>query len=230
MVTRSLALVDHSSGVSARDLQKFCSALDRQLAEEVAPVWGRYVTPFVAKAGAQLDPKTWVLHVWDNVRSAKDAGALGFHETEGADHVPVGHVFTELAKREGSAWTTIADHEALEMVGDEWINLEVARVKSGSVELWPREICDAVQGLTYERNGVVLSDFVLPEYFIDGSDGPYDFMRRLPAPFAIDPTGYSSIRIIKDGRVRGKDIYGARYAVSRRDMRALSRKASRFRW
>jgi len=543
--------------VSGRDLQRFADALERQLAEEVAPVWGRYVGPFIAKPATELDPKTWVLNLWKNPRDARDAGALGYHETSGKDCVPVGHVFTELAEKDGS-WTTIADHEALEMVGDEWVNMEVARLlPNGSVELWPRELCfsgetrvdmadgtqrviqelaaesrtfsirtieasgrrgvaeavawqtgtavdvvrvrltdgrsvrctpyhrfmltdgtykaakhlehgdqlysdvtprlsaphfadrraidaepfrqhfitfgadtnlsnahfgqsaptnllttkvaiacqsllagrvehvlavrakeeviridaggcvalvanlhpfrnltvrpregqamrevelaaitdlavalrvgrtypqpaglglvdagpepvlnrrrpvvvrrvapsggirgagslqppemrraevlrpvgsgatvnraetwhgsvvdavqpdgkadvydlhvpethnfaieggiyvhncDAVQGLTYMRKGVELSDFVLPEYFIEGSDGPYDFLGKLDGPFTIDETGYSTIRTIKDGRVKTKDFYGPRYAPWRKEPRTLSRKASRFRW
>lgn len=216
--------------MSGRDLQRFADALERQLAEEVAPHWGRYVGPFIAKSTAELDPKTWRLNLWKSPRDARDAGALGYHETFGKDCTPVGHVFTELAEKEGS-WTTIADHEALEMVGDEWVNMEVARVlPDGSVELWPRELCDACQGLTYMRKGVELSDFLLPEYFIEGSDGPYDFLGKLDGPFTIDETGYSTIRTIRNGKVKTKDFYGPRYAPWRREPRTLSRKASRFRW
>lgn len=231
MGTTLLAIVDHASGVPSGEITKFVAALDRQLSEDVAPRWGRYVSPYAAKPGAVLDPKTWVLNLWRNPRDARDAGALGYHETFGKDCVPVGHVFTELSVKDGSTWTSVADHEALEMVGDPEINLEVVRVRSATlVELWPRELCDAVQGLTYDRDGVNLSNFVLPEYFVEGADGPFDHLGKLKHPFAIDPSGYSSIRSIAHGKVTQHDIYGPRYAEWRKSKREYSRKSTRFRW
>lgn len=223
-----LVLVDHDSGISNAELQKFCAALERQLGDDVAPAWGRYVVPWVAKSTRNLADRAWRLHLWKQPRSASDAGVMGFHETRGKDHVPEGHVFVDLVKSQGENWTVIASHEAIEMVGDEWINLEVVRVRdNGSVELWPRELCDAVQGLTYRKLGVELSDFVLPEYFIDASDGPYDFMKTLTRPFSIHESGYSSVRYIKNGKVTRRDVYGHAYASWRREARTLSRKASR---
>lgn len=223
-----LVLVDHASGLTGAELQKFCNALERQLGDDVAPAWGRYAVPWVAKTDEHLADRAWRLHLWKQPRDASDAGMLGFHETRGKDHVPEGHVFVELVKSQGENWTVIASHEAVEMVGDEWINLEVVRERAnGTVELWPRELCDAVQGLTYRKLGVELSDFVLPEYFIDASDGPYDFMKNLTKPFSIHGTGYSSVRFIKNGKVTQRDVYGHAYAAWRRAARTFSRKSSR---
>ena len=228
MANAEMVLVDHGSGLSGADLQKFCTALERQLGDDVAPAWGRYAVPWVAATDEKLADKAWRLHFWKNPRQASDAGMLGFHETRGPDHVPQGHVFVELVKTQGENWTVIASHEAVEMAGDEWINLEVSRTRpGGAVELWPRELCDAVQGLHYPKGDVEVSDFVLPEYFIDGADGPFDFSRGLKAPFTIDHSGYSSVRTIKGGKVTQKDIYGAAYPAWRRELRAFSRRHAR---
>lgn len=228
MANAELVLVDHASGLTGAELQKFCNALELQLGDDVAPAWGRYAVPWVAKTDEHLADRAWRLHLWKQPRDASDAGMLGFHETRGKDHVPEGHVFVDLVKSQGENWTVIASHEAVEMVGDEWINLEVVRERgNGTVELWPRELCDAVQGLTYRKLGVELSDFVLPEYFIDASDGPYDFMKNLTKPFSIHGTGYSSVRFIKNGKVTQRDVYGHAYAAWRRASRAFSRKSSR---
>ncbi len=43
------------------------------------------------------------------------------------------------------------------------------------------EVCDPVENLTYQLDGVPVSDFVFPSYFSDGS-GPYDEMGVLTGP------------------------------------------------
>jgi hypothetical protein len=114
------------------------------------------------------------------------------------------------------------------MLGDENINLDVSRVRrDGVVELWPRELCDAVQGLTYVKSGVPVSNFVMPEYFIEGSDGPFDYLKCLKHAFEIHHTGYSAIREVRGGHITDRDIYGAAYPAWRRALNPLSRKAAR---
>lgn len=223
-----LAIVDHASGVSAEELRKFSYALDEQLLRDVAPIWGRYVVPWVSGVNVSIGPRVWALHLWKNTLNASHGGAYGVHETLGLDHVPVGHVFLDPIRAANESWTQIASHEALEMVADEWVNLEVARERNGGrVELWPREICDAVQGLYYSVRGVRMSNFVYPEWFIDGSDGPYDHLRALTKPFEIHATGYAAIRRITGGKITPRNVYGAAYPPWRKKQRAFSRKVRR---
>ena len=155
---------------------------------------------------------------------------MGHHTTQGKDHVPVGHVFIESCRRNQLTWTMVASHEAVEMVGDEWVNLDVARILGdGSLELWPRELCDAVQGVGYAVNGVMLSDFVYPEYFISGSDGPYDHCRELEEPFGIHKTGYASVLTIKNGIAQRRDQYGANHVDWHQDEKLFARMHERWR-
>ena len=228
MAFADLVLLDHDSGIAPADLRRFSHALADQISDDVAPVWGRLVVPWVGAVKGDYSPRTWKFHFWKNPRAAHEKGAYGYHGVQGADHVPEGHVFTELIQRSGELWTVIASHEALEMVADEWVNLEVSRKGADGVwELWPREICDAVQGLSYRVGGVDMSDFVYPEWFIPGSDGPFDHLRRLGSPFEIHASGYASVRRINGGRLSTRNVYGAAYPTWRRKKRALSRKARR---
>ena len=46
-----------------------------------------------------------------------------------------------------------------------------------------QELCDPVEddSLAYSKNGVMVSDFVTPKYFVPGSAGPWDFGEHLSA-------------------------------------------------
>lgn len=87
--------------------------------------------------------------------------------------------------------------------------------------------CDPCQGLSYDIVGVKVSDFVYPEWFIPGSDGPFDHMRRLSRPFEIHESGYAAIRRVNGGRITSRNVYGAAYPSWRKKRRAMSRKARR---
>jgi len=228
MRTIDLALVNHDSGLLPTELRQFSYALEEQLREDVAPIWGRCANPWVAGGVENLPPKVWQLHFWGTPRDAHVSGALGYHQTQGNQHVPVGHVFVKTIRTHGEEWSVIASHEAIEMLGNEWINLEVSRTRAnGAKELWPRELCDACQGLSYQRKGVALSDFVYPEWFIEGSDGPFDHLRQLKEPFQIHESGYAAIRKIVGGSITERNVYGAAYPRWRKKSRPGSRKVRR---
>lgn len=221
-----LVLIDHGTGLPADEFRRFSYVLGDQLRDHVGIHYGRYVVPWVGAASGKFSARTWKLHFWKSPKAAQAQGALGYHETEGDDHIPVGYVFTDLIKRHNEDWRVIASHEACEMVANEWINLEVARRgEDGKWELWPREICDAVQGLSYELDGIPVSNFVTPEWFIDGSDGPYDHMRKLTKPFEIHESGYAAIRRVIGGKVTSRNLYGATYPSWRQRSRELSRRS-----
>lgn len=225
----SLVVLNHTQCVSEPDLARFVNALDLQLRRDVTPVWGRYLVPWVARDLQGIDPKAWQLHLWTSPRDATEAGMLGSHTTQGADHVPIGHVFLENCQIHKESWTSVASHEVIEMMGDEYVNLDVARtLPNGVIELWPRELCDPVQGVTYAVNGVTLSNFVYPEFFIEKADGPFDHCRVLSQPFEIHPSGYAAILTIQDGRAQRRDRFGASYPDWRRAARPFARKQARW--
>ena len=187
---------------------------------------------FAARPDAVLPPRTWKLYVFDEPADLKDTGRYGFHRQEGPDATPVGYVFVGLCDRFRESWTEVVSHEVIEMLGDPWVNIDVRRRGPSGLELWPRELCDAVQGQNYRSSpvdGVEVANFVFPEYFLDGADGPYDFLGMLTAPFSVAPSGYSAItKVGTDGRVAAENLFGVHYPAWRRQARIASRRDARY--
>lgn len=220
----SLAVINHDPSIDEQRLAQFVRALDTQIRVDFQPIWGRDLVVWAARPDAILAPRTWKLHLHDGYAPTEAAGALGRHATYGRDHVPEGHVYVQTCRDHLEEWTVIASHEALEMLVDEWVNLVVERKTPDGVELWPREVCDAVQGTHYEVYGVRVANFVTPEFFVDGADGPYDHLELLKAPFEIFPTGYSLVRVMRSGQTELVNRYGAAYPAWRKEVRPHSRK------
>jgi hypothetical protein len=107
-------------------------------------------------------------------------------------------------------WSHALSHEILEMLAD----------PTDEIHATPyvlREVCDPVEGLSYQLVGVAVSDFVFPSYFAGGS-GPYDEMHQLIESVTIQsaanggsvprqPTGnterYGTNRVVSAGTIRG---------------------------
>jgi hypothetical protein len=81
-------------------------------------------------------------------------------------------------------------HEVLETIIDPYVNFWADLDADHEVAL---EVCDPVEGDSYEIDGVAVSNFVGPRWFSDGK-GPYDFMGRLTAPRTMSPGGYMVLR------------------------------------
>lgn len=219
----SIAIINRTSKKTPLDIARCARAIDWQVRTHVAPVWGFYASVFYAREEERLPPSTWRVYLYQELKELGDAGRLGYHRLEGDVPTPVGHVFIGPSERAAEPWSGIVSHEVIEMLGDPWINLEVRRC----LDLWPRELCDAVQGQYYKPpfiDGLEVANFVFPEYFIEGAKGPFDQLNTLTAPFSIAPTGYSIVR--KEGLM--KAIYGEGYASWRRELRPASRRAERY--
>ncbi len=227
MIT-SIALINKSSK-STEDVQAFARAMNKQIVLHLAPVWQRYAVCWMAKEDAHIGAEAWTVFLYDEPRNQEDATALGHHETRGTECVPVGYVFIKGAERSGTSWTVIASHEILDMLGDAWMNDTVTRYMPGNaLELWPREICDAVQGQSYEIEGIAVSNFLYPAAFVDRAQGPYDYLRTTSAPFQVTKGGYSTILRITESGTQQVNLYGHEYPDYDKGVRPLSRKAKRF--
>jgi hypothetical protein len=125
--------------------------------------------------------------------------ALGYHDRYDRG-IPFGIVFTALSQEMGEPWSVTLSHEALELIGDPEVNLLVAGAHPTEPERdvfhW-YEMCDAVQAESYEIDGVMVSNFILPLYFTGGDEkgGRNDFLGRLHdgkalRSFGVNPGGY----------------------------------------
>ncbi len=99
------------------------------------------------------------------------------------------------------------------MLGDPWINL-AADPGNGSL-LNAYELCDAVEQNSYKAsNGIELSNFVTPRWFITGAKGPYDHLGRCKTPLEIWPGGYASTPAAPGTRCTGTRVRGTSAAPS----------------
>lgn len=103
-------------------------ALQRQVAEHLAPAWGVNAAVTFLPAGSAPLKGSWWLVVLDN---PDQAGALVYHDlTE--EGRPMGKVFAATDMQYNRQWTVSASHELLEMLVDPDLNL-AATVERGGV-------------------------------------------------------------------------------------------------
>lgn len=172
-----ISVVNHSNDTIAdAELQRTIRAINRQIAEDFAPCWGMSATLRLEGRSSKEPDKIQVpdmrgdavLYIWD--KSDVD-GAIGYHFTNNRG-IPYGFVFLDVAAAIGENWTVTLSHEALELIADPECNLLVIGphpADDRDVFHW-FEMCDAVQGDTYEIDGVEVSNFVLPLYFTGTRD------------------------------------------------------------
>ncbi|MFV0524943.1 MAG: hypothetical protein ACK5RL_10615 [Acidimicrobiales bacterium] len=176
-------------------------AVNRQIWEDFFPIWGcgwnlRLDEPSFDPTGItleQLDDETPEPVQADGVLYLVDAaslnGALGYHIVN-TIQMPVGFVFTDTIEH----WSVTLSHEALEMIVDPMLNLfapgpSPRPADRGRLVLHTYEVCDVVETFSYEIDGVRVSDFVTPRYFVDGGSprGRNDFLGLGLRSFAVMP-------------------------------------------
>lgn len=200
-----ISIINHTNGqLNDEDVQNAIRAINRQIEEDFKPYWSMGATlRLEGMSGTQPTPQSAadmrgsaIIYLWDK---ADIPGALGYHDRNNLG-IPFGFVFTELSAGLGESWTTTMSHEALELIGDPQVNLLVAgphpEDTTKEVFHW-HEMCDATQDETYEIDGVVVSNFVLPLYFTGEEErsGRNDFLSReyngeTLKSFGINPGGY----------------------------------------
>jgi hypothetical protein len=202
-----ISVVNHTNGmISDEDLQRAIRAINRQVREDFEPNWGMGATLHLAgrttEAPDKISPPDLrgdaIIYLWDHTDVP---GALGYHY-QTAQGVPFGFVFAALSKEIGEEWSVTLSHEVLELIGDSETNLLVMGPhpkEARDVFHW-YEMCDAVQAESYEIDGVLVSNFVLPLYFTGTRDFDEigtrnDFLGRSHdgetlRSFGINPGGY----------------------------------------
>ncbi|MGH7109093.1 MAG: hypothetical protein ACREFK_01560 [Stellaceae bacterium] len=188
-----IVVINESSALAGVDLMPIVAALQRQVSEHFYPAWGIDARLTLMAPKWQPPADSWQLALLDD---SDQASALGYHETTAAG-LPLGKVFVRTSQQDGENWTVCASHELLEMLADPWIcETVLVQASAGAGTLYPREVCDAVEGATCLIDGVQVSDFVLPSYWFPGVPGvtpaaPFDHLGKLSAPLpALLPGGY----------------------------------------
>jgi hypothetical protein len=176
MAQPSIAIINFSN-VSDPEVQQALRAVNRQIQEDFTPIWGQGRE--LQLQSSRVDPTAPNVNLEEEQVSADSVlylvtestlpGALGYHDMNTAE-VPVGFVFTEPGD-----WTITLSHEALELIVDPTVNIFVPGPdpRQGAAPdswLWHTyEVCDAVERMSYQIDGVAVSDFVTPNYFRPGN-------------------------------------------------------------
>ena len=161
-------------------MDRVARALQTQVDRDLDPVWGVRARVEVAAEDA-VPSGAWPIYVLDEPRHG-----LGVHVD------PNGRPYAET--RSGADWSLRASHELLEMLADpdgqRFMLGRCTATRSPRLQVgYLVEVCDPCQTFHYEVDGVVVSDFVTPDYY--RPDAPagtqVDFLRALTAPLEVPP-------------------------------------------
>jgi hypothetical protein len=192
-----VAIVNESSVCTDEEVAKITKALQHQVDHDFRPTWGIAAELTAVPKGQAPSASSWVLGVFDD---SDQAGALGYHDLTPQLH-PVGKVFAATDKKYGASVSVTCSHELLEIFGDAYINTTSLDPKTG--RLYAYENCDAVEAdeLGYEIEGLLVSDFVLPQFFDPqhaGKGQPLSFKGNVHEPFSLAQGGYLSYLDLND--------------------------------
>jgi hypothetical protein len=234
----NIAVSNHSTVVSVQEFAQVVSALQVQLDRDVYPVWG--ITAHLTILAGKQNPTVnqWQLVVLDH---SDQADALGYHDVT-VHGKPLGKVFAADDKKYGLSWSVTISHELIEMLGDPDINLCAFSSDKGDgsvAQLVAYELCDACEddSLGYKIGDVLVSDFVLPEWFMTNVTPPsgfFDFGKHVTQPFQLLSGGYIGVynistntgwtQLTHDETTRHKDIKHSRFG--KRPLQPHQRKIS----
>lgn len=207
-------------GVPLADL---IPALQRYVDECVAPVWG---TP-----ARLLKSRGFVKGAWAMVflERAGDASTEGIHDLT-PDGLPLAKVYVKTSLSNDDLVSVSASHELVEMLVDPALNLMTSGPDSRI--MYSYESADPVEEITFNVNGIAMSDFVYPAYletFHKPNSVQFDHAKKVHRPFQILSGGYQ--QIFKRGRwvdVSGSTAKEKRFArEDRRGHRTVQRAKKR---
>lgn len=213
----ALASVSKDPTINPVVLQRIAAALEIQIYRDVGPFWQFAGMPVKVFGSIDAIPKDAApLIVFDD---PDQSGALGWHDVDPTGRA-YGRAFWKIIQQYGGTILTGAEslsvtlsHEALEMIGDPYVNFW-AQMPDGGLECL--ELCDRVEADSYPIDGVAVSNFVGPRAFRNGN-GPWDFMRLLKSPWEIRPGGYA-IRM-KGGKIT--NVWGEGFAQWKKELKEL---------
>jgi hypothetical protein len=189
----SIVIVNNCPSVSTDEVVKVAAALQRQVIEHFGVSspdgWGALGTVRAETADAPATDLEWVIGLFVE---PDQAGALGYHDETPAG-LPLAKVFPILDAQDGVTWSSTASHEILEMLADPMLSL---CAQGPDAQIWAVEVCDAVESTGYEIDGVGVSNFVKPGYFMPPKNPgpkPYDYLGLVSAPLQILAGGYGQV-------------------------------------
>jgi hypothetical protein len=185
-----IAVLDASAEADKKDVLFAVAAVAKQMREHIAPAYEE--EPFIVvyyRDVKDIPPEAYyVLVIVDEV----PAGELGDHDALRTARV--------LFKGDPD-WVSVLSHEIAEMFGNISCNLWLPHPARPGYKL-ARELSDPCQTGRYpidvtilgETRTLVVSDFVLPAYWVAGAPAPYNYLDTMEIPGEILPGGYQIVR------------------------------------
>lgn len=186
---QEIAVLNRSSVATDDEVHAITDAAQQDLIENFGPAWGITSKLVFVPSSDQMSwkgkPNLVVLDTSD------EANALGYHDFT-PEGLPLGKAFAKTDQMDGAKLSVTLTHELWEMLVDPNIRLCVQDDSRSCFVAY--ESADAVEAdeLGHAVNGQVISNFVLPNYFVRGTPGPYDFGHVLSQPFQLAEGGYES--------------------------------------
>lgn len=174
----TIAIINQSNDVSDGDLAVWANAIQHQLVEDVAPFWQEAADAILVAVprGGEPPRATWQVIVTENTDRADD---LGYHDLTNFS-LPLGKVFSETTRNDRQTVSRVLSHEILEMVADPWIS----RKQMIESTTYLVEVCDPVHldKMGYTKSGVLVSNFVTPDYYRFTEGNRFDFRELIRQP------------------------------------------------
>lgn len=174
------------------DFDALIAAMQTYVDNYVSLVWG---TPAKLVKTTDFKKGAWAMVFLDN---ADQAGALAYHDLT-PDGLPESKVFVKTTLDNGDLVSVSASHELVEMLVDPAINLMTTGPDAKLVYAY--ESADPVEALSFNVNGIAMSDFVFPAYFEafhKAGSVQFDAMKKVSKPFQILKGGYKIV--FKNGK------------------------------
>jgi hypothetical protein len=188
----TIACFNHATTPLGVDLDELIAAMQAYIVNNITPVWG---TPANLIKTTDFQPGAWAMVFVDN---AKQAGELAVHDLT-PDGLPQATVFVKTTLDNNDFVSVSASHELVEMLVDPAINMMTTGTDPNT--FYAYESADPVEALSFDVNGIRMSDFVFPSYFENfrqPNSVQFDQNNQVSAPFQILQGGYQII--FKDGQ------------------------------
>ncbi len=181
---RYINIINKSTVVANDDFTKTIAACQKQIDVDFKAWVGTTKNNILTVKSEDISKER--IYILDDVGQAN---ILGYHV--GVLNIPVGYVFAKTAAANGKAWSTVFSRELLGQLVDPFVNLTASITMGNKPAIIAYEVCDPVDGGEYAIDGIKVANFVLPNWYLDGSIAPYDFMVKLAAPLNLDVGGHA---------------------------------------
>lgn len=185
--TPTIACFNKATTPLGVDFGALISAMQVFVDKYVVPVWN---TPAKLVKSTGYVKGAWAIIFLDD---ADQPGALAYHDLT-PDGLPQSKVFVRTTIKNGDLVSVSASHELVEMLVDPAINMMTTGPDPKIIYAY--ESADPVEALTFNVNGIPMTDFVYPSYFEDfhkPGSVKFDYLNKVNKPFQILSGGYQII-------------------------------------